>query len=191
MTFHVFSPRVMRLSFIAALATACGGEVANTAPVDPEDPDVLPTGMYTVDVAEASCSLNETFRGGHQTFLSRVGAGVNYPLPSLPPPGSLGGLGAPRQDHDLRKEELAGDTACEDGSLHFSMSVTELTRSRLALRYRQEPRGGCEREACFVDYTFTLGDRACPPADDPSCTPGKRTFRFGSGASAEVTCACR
>lgn len=187
---------LLMVPMVAGSITGCGGEIEpepDSAPrVHPADPDVLPTGSYAIDVSAASCNVNDMFLRRDRAFLIRKDTGVNVPLPfRMGAPGRVSGT--PRQDRDLRQASsewvAKNEATCPGGTILVTMTMTELTSSRVAFAYREEPRG-CAAEACTVDFAFELAERACPPATDPGCAPERKRVPIGPGAAQDVTCEC-
>ncbi len=184
-------------SFCVAIASAaCGGAVEGP-PLDPADPEVIPTGVYELEVGVASCSVNDTFRSGARIPLFRKGIGLNVALPTRAdvPVGAAVLTSAPRRDFNLAAGAEAWTmkslSLCSSATVTQSLTLTALQSTSLSFTY-SEAYNGCDlpTKTCDVTFSLRLVDRACTPAKDPACKPQTVDVPTGSSAITHWKCAC-
>lgn len=191
-------------ALLVTCTVACGGQAESArddraevpaidAKLDPSSPDVLPTGLYLPTISEASCNVNDAYQRGDPMLVVRRGIGANVPLPNgIDAPGAFTSA-PPRQDFELtgatRKWTIVNEDICPGGTIVHSLTMTELSESRVAFRYREEPRN-CVYPTCVIDFRLDLAQTACARSTDPSCVPGRTHLALGSGAWQEVHCEC-
>jgi hypothetical protein len=185
---------------LSSWLVACGGEIEAekpapiVVPLGPASPDFLPTGMYTANVIEASCNVNDAFRVTNPMLIVRGGNGANVPLPFRFGSADSVSFSAPRQDWDLtsrstKKWTMKNENVCPEGEILVSLTMTALDVDSVRFDYREQPID-CGLPTCTVDFEFSLTQRACPATDSAECVPGTTEMPLGENATQRVDCTC-